>query len=221
MYIKCTDCDLKTLTKDFVNDIKIPKEGVLESSIEYNYCENCKDLTKWFLGKGIPNLTSRERVIEIERLKEKEEFLEKKTEEVKKLEKITSNFLYNLIYGSKLKGLKDDLYYLEKDVRNSKLELEDSDSIKFYNNLKPKPKCLECGCEKLHQRPRHKCGGYLFFENENKGLYKATGPLPLFNINKYDEYGNVGKTEYSYDRPIHGKHTPLSEEMRRLLVSIP
>ena len=116
MYIKCTDCDLKTLTKDFVNDIKIPKEGVLESSIEYNYCENCKDLTKWFLGKGIPNLTSRERVIEIERLKEKEEFLEKKTEEVKKLEKITSNFLYDLIYGSKLKGLKDDLYYLEKDV---------------------------------------------------------------------------------------------------------
>ena len=92
---------------------------------------------------------------------------------------------------SKKEKLEIDLYNeIDLYKLNNRMEYAlDSDSIKFYEKLKPKPKCLECGYNKLYEKPKHTCGGDIYIETDKRIRFNI-GISKKFHL-VYDEYGNV------------------------------
>jgi len=197
-YIKCSNCNLNKIIETYYHIEIEPKGGVYESDIHTNYCENCENFTKWFMGKGI-----KENVIaagEYEReIEVNEHMLKKVDQELIKFEEIKTNFFYRLIYIRKRNSLrrKKEKLVIDLDRLNTVMDWSlNSDSIKFYNKLnpKPKPKCLGCGYDKLFEKPKHTCGGDIYKESKRTS-YNDLLYLGKEFLLEYDEYGNV--TKYS------------------------
>jgi len=212
-YIKCSNCNLNKSIETYYHIEIEPKEGVYESDIHTNYCENCENFTKWFMGKGIRDRNHlgkkslldyirEENVIagEYEReIEVNEHMLKKVDQELIKFEEIKTNFFYRLIYIRKRNSLrrKKEKLVIDLDRLNTVLDWSlNSDSIKFYNKLnpKPKPKCLGCGYDKLFEKPKHTCGGDIYKESKRMS-YNDLLYLEKEFLLEYDEYGNV--TKYS------------------------
>tara|TARA_B110000261_G_C13060561_1_gene347994 strand:- start:16 stop:690 length:675 start_codon:yes stop_codon:yes gene_type:complete len=201
--VKCSGCNLSKEEKsyDFI-EIRA-KNGVLTSQIEKNYCEKCENFTMWFMGKGVEN-------IELEKLlnwsiEKKLIEIKKINKEIIKIEKYCKYFFLTFIYGKKLNHLKKKIKSFEEEIRELSIENKDteiSESIKFYNELKPKPKCIDCGYDKLHNTPKHLCGGKILYKPRMKrinnnflGLIDDEEFYRLEErkkkIYEYDEYGNI------------------------------
>lgn len=195
-YTRCSNCELKKSIKLYFDTVIEPKDGVYESSMNENYCENCENFTKWFMGKGVrkmvlwdPNYSSTK-----SKIQKNEDKLKKVSLEIIKLEEIKINFFLKLIYNLKLNSLRSEKKLLEIDLYKLNNIIEDSldsDSIKFYNKLNPKPKCLECGYDKLYEKPKHTCGGNIYSQLSENVIIKSEQKT---NIHlEYDEYGNVNE----------------------------
>ena len=191
---RCSNCNLDKSPMRYYDTQIEPKEGVYESKIERNYCENCENFTRWFMGKGVRDMGHWEYSSNKSKIERNEDMLREVDQELINIEGLTTNLFYRVIYSFKKNSLRRKKEKLEMDLDRLNTLMDwslNSDSIKFYNKLNPKPKCLECGYDKLYENPKHTCGGDIYIETDKSFRYQ-----PSFVKKRrfeYDEYGNVTK----------------------------
>jgi hypothetical protein len=201
-YTTCSNCGTLKRPEKY-NYIEIePKKGNYQSQLESNYCENCENFTLWFMGRGIPKLDS-DPLWAFNPLKEGREERIKVNKELKQnYEKIKNYsemfFLVKLLFTFKIRKEKKQGILLEKKL--AKLIKEDRErlnvpSVKFYKKISPKPKCLECGSNRLNKPPKHSCGGDITLVNGNITYFRSMSYYKKTELWLYDEYGKLEKTK--------------------------
>ncbi|MDC6350462.1 hypothetical protein PP178_02785 [Zeaxanthinibacter sp. PT1] len=119
---------------------------------------------------------------------------EKLIEILERIEYYSRRFLIKILNTVKLNILEKET----RDLGRRLIELKDdihvsTKNVKYFENLKPSPKCLECGNEKLQDKPIHKCGGEIQVVTDQT-LRIVPSEIIDF-IYEYDNYGNVIKVE--------------------------
>lgn len=228
--LKCNKCDYMKTSNNYNGYRFHPKEGIPPSHLKIHYCEKCGYDTMWFMGKGlvwIPYLSQRN----ISRYNLESGGVESNSTEVSSIinnfkmdiDKIQSQIErdYPNIFRKLLNFRK--YWMLIKEIRNYKTDLkkcektlhESIDNIKYYDELNPNPKCVECGNEDFKSNPKHSCGGDITiikmeFEEwwdwkESQNIDNTRKPRVLSNPGvlgsyMYDENGNF------YYKSIYEKH---------------
>ena len=195
MFLECSKCDINKPIKNY-RDTKIkPIKGVLESKLDYKYCNICENYTQWFLGKGVPDKSISKRKSLIESINYNESKIPEYLNEIKKIE--NSSFINRYKNRHIIKNRKENILYLENEIPKLEIELKNlkmkiSESINFYEKHNPNPKCLECGNDNILINPIHpNCGGNLI-----RKISKNRVSIMLSDdfLYEYDENGNCIKT---------------------------
>ena len=221
-YVTCSNCDFKASEKEYFNIAILPRPGVFKSEIRSNYCDDCQCITKWFLGKaqvesGLPVLNQfqiSDRRLDIKT--ERHKVHAKGVKLTKKINQLENSSFFNRMFNSvKLSNLKKELSKTKKEVSKYDYEIKfheksNKNGNAYYNTIKPKPKCLECGSEKYIKIPeafyfledsfdivsntevKHHCGGYLRLEHHEQNI-KINYKNGYNYIYEYNEFGVVNK----------------------------
>lgn len=115
----------------------------------------------------------------------------------KKIQKYSTNFFNQIINLLKLNTLKKELKFLENNLIELQKNVDKSiQNVEFYKKLNSTPRCLECGYDKLNDKPKHSCGGDIIIEMDKMDKGFRFNPDHIINfIYEYDEQGNVTKTQ--------------------------
>jgi hypothetical protein len=178
-----------------------PQAGVPQTKLEFRWCNKCNGIRKCFTGVGHvykpgdePNSKApRWKYNSVEKIHS--EILSLTTKiNLLEVEKKSSFFFSLSSKSKKLIKLRENLNEADKDL----IKYEESVNIcnklteqtrKYYENLKPDPKCLTCGSTNIGSiewdKDRHLCGGN--FKQEDLGRF---GTVTEYKKIIYNQYGD-------------------------------
>ena len=178
-----------------------PQIGIPQSKLEFRWCYECNGIRKCFIGIGHlykpgdePNSKApRWKYNNIEKIQD--EILNLRNN-INLLEaKKKSSLFFSFTSKSKeLVKLKENLIQAQKDLVNYDESLKicnklTKQTLTFYENLQPDPKCLTCGSNDIGNfewdRDQHSCGGK--FIKEDLGRF---GTVNQYEKIQYDQFGN-------------------------------
>ena len=200
--VKCTGCDYSKSLKSYWKIVIRPKSGVLTSQVLKKYCVKCENFSMWFMGKGVENIESEELLNwSINHQENKIKNIQEEIIELKKYSFLRLNFTKKLNH---LKRQIDACQAVIKELSINTENIKISESVKFYNALKAKPSCMECGFDKFDEIPKHNCGGNLFYDGmelEQQSIEYRIGLIDKdqeyilqekkLKLYEYDQYGNI------------------------------
>ncbi len=178
-----------------------PQEGVPKSKLEFRWCNECNGIRKCFIGIGHtfkpgdePNSKAPYwKYNSIEKVQSEISNLSNKVNELE-AEKKSSLFFSFSSKSKELSKLKENLKETEKDL----IKYQESVNIcnklteqtrKYYENLKPVPKCLTCGSANISavewNVDQHYCGGK--FKQEDLGRF---GTVNEYKRIRYNQNGD-------------------------------
>lgn len=179
-----------------------PQEGVPQSKIEFRWCNKCNGIRKCFIGNGHlyrpgdePNSKAPYwKYRSIEKIHSEIKSLSSKISSLETIKK--SSIFFSFSSKSKeLSKLKENLVEVEKDLIRYQESLNICNNLteqtrKYYENLKPLPKCLTCGSNDIGKTEwdcdQHSCGGK--FIKEDLGRF---GTVNEYERIQYDQNGNA------------------------------
>lgn len=178
----CSNCDFQDHTVSGPFRVEA-MPGVYKSIIEHRWCDDCQGIRRCFTGK--PDIYKlydleyepRKDIIFTWRRKNLDEIISR----IDELENIKTkkSFFFLTKESKELKLLRVSIAKCDELTKKSTF---------FYNTMKPKPRCLICGGEKVNNvewnLDRHSCGGV--FKLTDSGW---KGSVHSYTVIKYNEKG--------------------------------
>ncbi|MBL7471402.1 hypothetical protein [Robertkochia sediminum] len=222
--LSCSNCDFSryrsTRTVRLHTVEYHPVEGVLPSLIQYCYCQKCEDLTPWFMGSGFVHFEVFRGHLEKIGVLEEQIVALKKKYNTSSVDRRSGYFRRRRSETRPVPASMSELQELEhqlKELRSSPgMDVNVSESEKFYEDLKPAPRCLGCGHKDALATPFDHWQEVLLHGDDNREINAVH--FYAFPIVKHSCGGQIVFKKGRKDRPIHVHRFYEEETQRRITI---